>query len=230
VKCLIGKEKIMNWILFYYNSLPDMPEGCSLFSSDIMHRDLLMCNPKNTGHYKYPRFEDFSYDEGCHRREVNTILNKRESEIYVIFYTRNVDLSKNSRNKIVGYFKVGQCFQTPKRGFFSADTVLLPKNRSIPIDYSSIGVPVSWGKSTVKPEIDRILPGLINMKEFDISLRYQKETQNIMKMLKSPSGRKRLIDNCEECTVQRQCYWGKKPKQSKKNKLHELYSRDISTC
>ena len=41
----IEKEGRMIWTLFYYNSLPDMPEGCSLFSLKVMHRDFFMCNP-----------------------------------------------------------------------------------------------------------------------------------------------------------------------------------------
>ena len=117
----------MIWILFYYNSLPDVPEGCRLFSNDVMHRDFFKCNPSNTGHYQYPKFETLSYDEGCHRREVNNFLNKNESEKYVVFYTRHTTLSGERRNKIIGYFKVGKIFEKRSRGFLASESILLPR-------------------------------------------------------------------------------------------------------
>lgn len=98
----------MIWILFYYNSLPEMPAECALFSREIMHRDFFKCNPTNTGHHTYPKFETLSYDEGCHPREVKDFLAKNEPDKYVVFYTRHTALSRKTRNKIVGYFKVGR--------------------------------------------------------------------------------------------------------------------------
>lgn len=207
-----------------------MPEGCSLFSLEIMHRDFFMCNPTNTGHYKYPRFETLSYDEGCHCKEVNTFLERDDFEKYVIFYTRNTNLSGHSKNKIIGFFKVGQCFESPKRGFFASEKVLLPKNESIDINYSSRGVPVSWGKSSVKDNVDKILTTLRANNAIDISTKYQDETRRIMKYLKSPFGRKQILDICESCNVKRECCWGKQSKQYKKKKLNELYAEAKNTC
>ena len=118
-----------------------------------MHRDFIKCNPTNTGHYEYPKFETLSYDEGCHKWEVPRYLNRKDIEKYVVFYTRHTDTSRRSESKVVGYFKVGNedhftwKLGCTKRGFYSSESVLLPKDHCIPIDYSSRGVPVSWGNN-----------------------------------------------------------------------------------
>ncbi len=218
----------MIWILFYYNSLPDMPDGCSIFSPEIMHRDFFMCNPTNTGHYQYPRFETLSYDEGCHCKEVKNFLKKADAEKYVVFYTRNTNLNGAVNNKVVGYFKVGCCIETPKKGFFSSENVLLPKDQSIGINYSSRGVPVSWGYSSAKNDINRILSSLKSNNGNDISAKYQAETLKIMKCLQTPEGRRQIIDICENCKVKNQCYWGRLPTEYKEDKLNKLYGKKSS--
>lgn len=205
-----------------------MPDGCSLFSPEVMHRDFFMCNPTNTGHYQYPRFETLSYDEGCHCKEVKNFLKKAAAEKYVVFYTRNTNLAGSVKNKIIGFFKVGRCFDSPKKGFFSSENVLLPKDQSIGINYSSKGVPVSWGYSSVKNEIYRILSSLKANNRIDISSKYQAETQKIMKCLQTSAGRKQIIDICENCNVKKQCYWGRRSKQYKEDKLNKLYGKKTS--
>lgn len=200
-----------------------MPEGCCLFSNAVMHRDFFKCNPTNTGHYQYPKFEILSYDEGCHCREVNTFLEKNDTDKYVIFYTRHTNLSGIKKNKIVGYFKVGETFDEPKRGFCASETVLLPKDKCIGIDYKGRGVPVSWGNSSIKNKVDSILYEMKTNQNKDISVQYQKETKEIMKLLQTVSGRKKIIDKCEKCRVKTQCYWGKKTRERKEKTLKELY-------
>jgi len=207
-----------------------MPKGCSLFSPEVMHRDLLMCNPHNTGHYRYPRFENLSYDEGCHCREINALLNKQDSDKYVIFYTRHVDLYGNSKSKIIGYFKVGRCFNAPKRGFVASDILLLPKHMSIEINYSSRGVPVSWGKSSVKCVIDDILCDMMNNRKHDISSKYQSETEQLTASLKTLSGRRHIIETCQRCKFRSQCYWGRKLKHDKEQTMDRLYEGEKNSC
>lgn len=219
-------EKTMIWILFYYNSLPDMPKGCRLFlKAEIMHRDFFKCNPTNTGHYQYPKFESLSYDEGCHGREVRKFLARREQNKYVVFYTRHTTLSRKNKSKIIGYFKVGRNFEKPRKGFFAAESVLLPKDKCIEIDYNARGVPVSWGHLRIKNRIDGILEYLRSNQAVDISKKYKNETLRIMKRLKTPKGRKQVIEGCQEpeCSVAKKCYWGKKPKRNKEEMLR-LYS------
>lgn len=246
----------MNWILFYYNSLPDMPEGCKLFSNDLLHRDFFKCNPHNTGHYKYPKFETLSYDEGCHCRDVNNFLNKSDTEKYVVFYTRHINLKGGSKNKIVGYFKIGnpllfewstagglvgtepntkahknitqRCKRKNNRllrGFKASEYVLLPKHKCIPIDYRSRGVPVSWGKSFIKNDIDKILSRLIIHRQLYIRFasKYQEETEKIMDLLKTTNEREKLIHTCQNCNVKLKCYWGKNSEQAQRKTLEELY-------
>lgn len=185
-----------------------MPQGCKLFSPEIMHRDFFKCNPRNTGHYQYPKFETLSYDENCHRREVNKLLKRSEPDKYVIFYTRHTELKGMSSNKIIGYFKVGRECNNP-RGFAASEAVLLPKDKCIKIDYSGRGVPVSWGNSRIGDEVDiileeRLIP-LVNSPT-NIKEKYKEETCKIMELINSS----KLLSECENCTVQHQCYWGRK--------------------
>lgn len=195
-----------------------------------MHRDFFMCNPTNTGHYQYPKFETFSYDEGCHCKEINTFLKKNDSNKYILFYTRNTNLLGASKNKVIGFFKVGKCFNKPNNGFFASSKVLLPKSKSIDIHYSSRGVPVSWGKSSVKNYVDKILTSLKTYDGINISGKYRNETRKIMKYLKSQSGRNQVVHICEKCNVKNKCYWGRKSRQYKENKLKKLYSETKNTC
>lgn len=247
----------MIWILFYYNSLPDMPEGCSLFSPDLLHRDFFKCNPYNTGHYKYPKFETLSYDEGCHCKEVNNFLNKSDTEKYAVFYTRHTMQDKNlkgkkSENKIVGYFKVGKTFsfewskagqllsnteahkniiQRCKRknnkllrGFEASEYVLLSKEKCIPINYNSRGVPVSWGHSKIKNRVKESLLELKNKLTKNIATKYQEKTNRIMELFKTADGREELIGTCQTCNVKIECYWGKKSEQTQRETLEKLYA------
>jgi hypothetical protein len=190
----------MIWILFYYNSLPDMPSECPLFTSDVMHRDFFMCNPTNTGHYQYPKFENLSYDEICHKRKVCSFLEKSD----------------------LGYFKVGEEIANP-RGFFASESILLPKHTCIEINYSSRGIPVSWGHSSVKDDVSRILRRLQHIRTRNISEKYADETRKIMSYLNNIERMRELINICEECDARGQCYWGKKRRENRISKLMSLY-------
>lgn len=212
----------MEWILFYYNSLPDLPSACPFFSSQLMHRDFLMCNPSNTGHHEYPKFETLSYDEGCHPREVRSFLNRPDSEKYVIFYTRHTNSNGDRINKVIGYFKVGQLINRPC-GFVASDAVLLPKGQAIPIHYASRGVPTSWGSSGVKDEVNRILGRLMSLAERDVSAKYQSESKSVMEMLLSKPGRKKIRETCESCGYRSSCYWGSKSFATRDGVLRKLY-------
>jgi hypothetical protein len=179
-----------------------MPEDCKLFSSEVMHRDLFMCNPTNTGHYEYPKFEDMSYDEGCHCIELRRFLGRCDPDKpdkYVVFYTRHTQLDGKYENKIVGYFKVGKQFQKPRMGFNSSETVLLPKADCKGTKYHSRGVPVEWGCSSVKKQIDNLLPNLIKRQDQSIAELYKTETNRIMNYMNDEDSRRRLVEKCEAC-------------------------------
>jgi len=217
------------WILIYYNSLPDMPKGCALFSNDIMHRDHFTCNPKNTGHYKYPCFEDLSYDAECHEKEVPCLLEKDGADKFVVFYTRHMALDAESRNVVMGYFKVGKHFiRNGKKGFRASESVLLRKKDCIPIEYRSRGVPTSWGKSAIRPKVDKILERLRTEDSISIADRYQEETRAIMRRMRTPAGRKKVISLCEGCTVKKDCYWGRKRRATKERVLEKLHGKENS--
>jgi predicted RNA-binding protein with PUA-like domain len=215
----------MIWTLFYYNSLPDFPQKCPFFLYDVMYRDFFMCNPTNTGHYTYPKFETLSYDDGCHGREVRNFLKKDDPEKYVIFYTKHEGV-----NKVVGYFKVPQTSSKEKTGFKSSETVLLPKDKCIEINYTSRGVPVSWGNSSIKPKIEKILKQLISDRKKDISDQYKHSTKKIMDLLDTSTGQNKIITVCEKCSYKTDCYWGKYPKEKKINRLNELYGKKTEPC
>ena len=213
----------MIWILCYYNSLPDMPKGCSLFSNDVMHRDFFMCNPANTGHFLYPRFETLSYDTGCHRNQVVSLLKQSDLDRFVIFYTRHTQLTGTSKNKVVGYFRVGKQFEPPPIGFKASESILLPKGECITIDYKAKGVPVSWGHSPVKQKINGVFHEIKAKYMANISIKYKEETKNTMARLRTSHGKKWMIRICERCKLKFACYWGKKSNDIKERKLMELY-------
>ena len=218
----------MIWTLFYYNSLPEMPDGCRLFSPDVVHRDLLMCNPHNTGHYQYPKFETIAYDEGCHKREIVRFLDQPDPEKYIVFYTRNVRSSGTTENVVVGYFKVGPpTMAKGLRGFAAADQVLLSRGKAIPIPYRSRGVPVSWGTSQIRPFVSTKLAWLIARHDLDISSRYRSETRAVMRRLTSRSGWSALIAECRKCRMAGNCHWGQVPDGTKLSILTRLYGKRL---
>ena len=198
-----------------------------------MHRDFIKCNPDNTDHYEYPKFETLSYDEGCHPRQVPRYLNRDDFEKYVVFYTRHTNASRKSENKVVGYFKVGNEDHftwrrgSTKRGFHSSESVLLPKKHCIPIDYSSRGVPVSWGGSSIKLKLNETLSDLQENKknsEINIYRKYQTETKEIMKLLLTQSGREKIYNNCiYDCPFKNNCFFSTKLKKENPQYLDDLY-------
>ena len=194
-----------------------------------MHRDFFKCNPTNTGHYKYPKFENMSYDKGCHPAEVKTLLKRDDPEKYVVFYTRHTDLFGRKKSKVVGFFKVGKCFSSPRKGFSASEKILLPKSKCIDIDYDSRGVPANWGKSKIRGTIEKILHDLMKPGVEDISDKYRDETRRIMRKLRSEKGRQWIMESCRECksTNKGKCYWGKKNYKHKEI-LKELYSAKAS--
>ena len=224
----------MLWYLFYYNSLPDMPNGCSLFSREIMHRDFFECNPTNTRHHLYPRFEEMSYDEHCHPPEVKRIVESNDREKFVVFYTRHTTLAGERKNKIVGYFKVGKTFNVPIAGFYASKAVLLPKQKCIEINYTGRGVPVSHGGSVIRRMVDRILIQLRTGTIDNIADEYKEETKRIVQLLATDQGRKHVVDACEECGLRSLCHWGKMTRHKKESKLESLYGKkqgcDSSAC
>jgi hypothetical protein len=183
-----------------------------------------MCNPSNTGHYEYPKFETLSYDEGCHSREVHSFLNRPDSEKYVIFYTRHTNSNGDRTNKVTGYFKVGKLTKRPF-GFVASDVVLLPKDQGIPISYASRGVPTSWGNSGVKDEVNRTLRHLMSSAKRDVSVQYQSESTSVMAMLLSKTGRTDMLETCESCSYRSLCHWGSKSFATRDRVLRELYER-----
>jgi len=183
-----------------------------------MYRDFFKCNPTNTGHYEYPKFETLSYDEGCHGREVRNFLKTEDPEKYVLFYTRH-----NSKNKVVGYFKVGKTFSNGKIGFESSESLLLPKEKCMNISYESRGVPVSWGKSSIRLRINKILNQLTSHQKLDVSINYKVISMWMMKVLATSIGQTEIINHCESCSVKSECHWWKYPKEKKIKRLNELY-------
>ena len=152
------------------------------------------------------------------REDVKHFLKTEDPEKYVLFYTRH-----NSKNKVVGYFKVGKTFSNGKIGFESSESLLLPKEKCMNISYESRGVPVSWGKSKINPEVEKVLKRLKSEKKTDISNTYKVSTSKIMKMLTTKTGQDKMISTCEKCSDKTECHWGKYTKEKKVNRLNELY-------
>ena len=217
--------------------MPDIPPECKIFDHEVMHRDFVMCNPKNTGHYQYPKFETLSYDCGCHGREVKSLLNRKEENKYVVLYTRHTVNKRESSNKIVGYYKVGDkaSFKwktdSEHMGFNSSEALLLPKSKAIELNYAGRAVPVSWGHSGIKEYVDKVLSDFLSGKydHLNIANKYQKETKKIMEFLCSETGRIKIVENCFSCSKINECFPAKKNRKRKIEYLNELYHTHLCT-
>lgn len=219
----------MIWILFYYNSLPQFPENCSFISNEIVHRDYFMCNPTNTGHYQYPLFEKLAYDTGCHTKEVANFLKKEDPDKYVIFYTRMTDSNGKSKNRVVGYLKVGKLYDDAT-GFYASESVLLSREDCIDIDFNGRSVPVSWGNSKVKVEVESILKYLKSKSTSDISSKYKTETTEVMSRISNSNLRKDMLSLCNNCESSKNCFWGKSSNNKKNLFLEKYYAQKSKTC
>ena len=113
-----------------------------------------------------------------------------------------------------------------KRGFKAKEYVLLPKEKCKRINYNSRGVPVSWGKSSVKTYIDDILKKLTKQKQEykKITNEYKVKTATVMELLRTIKGREEIISICQSCNAKSQCYWGKNSEQVQRKILKELYA------
>jgi hypothetical protein len=210
----------MTWILVQYDSLPDMPPKCRIFSPALMHRDFFECNPSNTRQKLLPRFELMTCESGSRGNQLRKLLRQPTSDKYVVLYTRHTRRDGKRQNKMVGYFKVH-----PKTrgngGFRACDVVLLPKKKCVEIRCSVRGVPVSWGNSKVKARVERFVRHCVDDKTDNVSEIYRRENAIIGALFSHPSGRRCLLRRCASCTRRFSCYWGRKTDKAKT--LQRLY-------
>jgi len=162
-----------------------------------------------------------SYDDKCHGREVRHLLKEPSEDTYVVFYTRHTDMSRVQKNMLVGYFKVGE---HDKRSFKASETVLLPKSKCVPIDYTGRGVPVSGGHSRAEKPVTEFLQQCITRRAEDISHLYHSQTAFIMKKLTTVSGQQWLVNTCNACAHAHNCYWGQSRDKEAALKRYELKS------
>ncbi|MCK4442935.1 MAG: hypothetical protein KAW09_00215 [Thermoplasmata archaeon] len=197
----------MESILFYYYSLPEFPENCKLVRSrELMLRDVFICNPTNRDHCRYPIFEDHSYDEGCHAREVRTILDREKNERCVLLYTRYIRLDGSNGNYVVGIYDVGKEIRRDgERGFKSKNPILLDKNKMLPIPYSSRGVPRSWGEASISKRLNAYVEVIKKLEKFNCQQEYRRETQRLLRMLGAADTRSEIVRTCLECNSS-SCY------------------------
>jgi hypothetical protein len=214
------ERRNMTWILVRYDSLPDMPSKCRIFSPSLVHRDFFECNPANTGQKSLPRFELMTCESGSHKSQLRKLLRQPTVEKYVVFYTRHTRLKGEWKNKIVGYFKVHP--ETRGNGGFRAcEVVLLPKTKCAELPRSVRGAAVSWGRSKVKARVERFVRRCAGRKADDMSELYQRESSIIAAAFSHRSGQRWFVRTCSSCPRGAACHWGRKA--DKGETLQRLY-------
>lgn len=225
-----------------YYSQPEFPNDCKFsFNSDIFLRDMLGCLSSKENHYEYPKFQDFSYDVGCMRRNLPRIIKEflDGKEVYILFRTTQYDFS-NKKTYISGYYKISKAFrlktyvlgkEKPFCGVFSNENVFLNK-----LDANSWKGKQIRGAiySTNEKYTEYFHQQIEYYKSFSKTsknkkLIYHKKTIEWMEKLKQDSFRKEILDFCPNKCLYDNCFLKNKILNYQKkwgNKFHLNYLYD----
>jgi len=228
-------------ILFYYYSMPQLPENCYLkLNPNIAYRNMLMFPSGDVIHFELPFFEDHSYNTICNRDGLKALIKRPSEEKYIIFHTKSPE---DKKDYIIGYYKVGREFYYKTKmwdnygyvwGIESSDIHLLNKNN---FEYLGPRIPRtpprSWGSNE---KWGPILDGLIDK----ISLRpnianiYQSETQRLVNLFKSSERLLEWREHCSRCGnhrctfYNRNCrYQGENPESDLIDVIEYAYSKNL---
>ena len=205
--------------------MPEVPNKCLLFSGKAVHRDFFISNPQNKSHYQYPKFETYSYDIGCHSKQVKKIINLKDKEKYTIFYTNYLTIGGGCTNIVTGLFSVDKYDAFLGSSFSTDKPIMLLKTDCIPIDYKARGVPASYGNSKIKHHINHAIEILLNKlnSKSNISDIYNYESNKIVNLAKTRDGIDEIINTCTRCISKQICFFGRKNDLAKRQKLINIY-------
>lgn len=197
-------------VLFYYYSMPDLPEDCYLhLNSKIAYRNMLMYPHHTDGriHFEFPVFEDHSYNTICNRIPLRALMQRpTTNERYIIFRTFS---EKVKKSYIIGYYKIGrEYFYKTKKwdnfgfvwGIDSSTAHLLEKDE---FEYSGpfLGrnTPNSWRNDEQWAERLSGLLEEISSRE-NVADLYKSETKRLINIFKNPDKIEAWRENCRQCS------------------------------
>jgi hypothetical protein len=193
-------------ILFYYYSMPELPENCYLqLNPEIAYRNMLMFPSSDVIHFELPVFEDHSYNTICNRDGLKALIKLPSEEKYIIFQTYSI---KNKKKYIIGYYKVGREFYYKTKmwdnygyvwGIESFQVHLLKKD-----DFEYLGQsiprtpPRSWSSNDRwRSILDGLIEDISSMP--NIAALYQSETERLVNLFKNPTKLQEWRDQCSHC-------------------------------
>jgi hypothetical protein len=194
-------------ILFYYYSMPELPDNCYLnLKPETAYRNMLMFPSGDMIHFELPVFEDHSYNTICNKDGLKALIKRPfENEKYIIFQT----FSKESGKKyIIGYYRIGREFYYETKmwdnygfvwGIESSHVHLLKKDD---IEYSGLRIPRtpprSWGSNDIWESIFEQLIDEISSKP-NIAALYKSETERLVNLFKNPEKIQEWREQCNCC-------------------------------
>lgn len=194
-------------ILFYYYSMPELPNYCYLkLRPEIAYRNMLMFPYQDVIHFELPVFEDQSYNTICNRDGLKALIKRQSgNEKYIILQTRSI---KTGKKYIIGYYRIGRKFYYETKmwdnygfvwGIESSNVHLLKKDE---LEYTGQKIPRtpprSWGSNN---SWGPILEGLIEeiSSRPNIASLYQSETERLVRLFKDPLQLQKWREQCSRC-------------------------------
>ena len=192
--------------LFYYYSMPQLPENCFLnLNNEIAYRNMLMFPSDDKIHFELPVFEDHSYNTICNKDGLKALIKRpAENEKYIIFHTSSQKLKKKF---IIGYYKVAREFYYETRmwdnygfvwGIESSQVHLLKKDD---LEYTGIiprTPPRSWGSNERwGPILEQLLDEISSRQ--NIAELYKSETERLVNLFKNPERIREWREHCSCC-------------------------------
>ncbi len=214
-------------IFSYYSISKHFPSDCFLdLSPNIVYRNMFLetCS-ENKIHFEFPMFEDHTYNSICNGKELISLIREpSEYDKYIIF---------RSKNRIVGYYRVGTAyFQETnffnRNGFvwgFKADEVHLVKKGSLTYNGPPLGrsKPRSWSND---PKWKKVLNKyLFKIKQQqNIAEEYQSETNRLINIFQDKDKVQKWKDYCSSCSSSNKCtFYNRNRRYKPDNPDHDLF-------
>lgn len=194
-------------ILFYYYSMPELPEYCYLnLKPEIAYRNMLMFPSDDVIHFELPVFEDHSYNTICNREGLKALIKRpSENEKYIIFQTYS---KESERKQIIGYYRVGREFYYETKmwdnygfvwGIESSHVHLLKKDD---LEYTGQKIPRtpprSWGSNeSWGPILDELIDEISSRQ--NIASLYKSETERLVNLFKNQTKLQEWREQCNQC-------------------------------
>ena len=193
--------------LFYYYSMPELPDYCYLnLKSEVAYRNMLMFPSQDVIHFELPVFEDHSYNTICNRAGLKALIKRpSENEKYIIFQTKS---NEDGKKYIIGYYRVGREFYYETKMWDNYGYVWGIENSKVHLlkkdEFEYIGQriprtpPRSWGSNeSWKPILDGLITEISSRP--NIASLYKSESERLVNLFKNPQKLQEWREKCNHC-------------------------------